>query len=149
MVLHIVQAEAPDDIVVGLGHVELGVAVLVVAVALAAARLAAAIAVGDQISLVVIGIDAGADPAGGRGRRAGRTGVRAAAAAGTQIAVDAAIAPVIALGVVLALRIHGEVGAGAVTAVRLALGIGAADGQNWEHRRRRQRPTFWTCRRTG
>src|SRR6202012_2869696 len=93
VILHIVQAEAPDDVVVGLGHVKLGIAILIVAMALAAIGFAAAIAIGDQIGLVVIGIDAGADPGGGGRGRARRTGVRAAAATGAEIAVHAAIAP--------------------------------------------------------
>src|ERR1044071_5902128 len=111
MILHVVQTEAPDDVIVGLRYIKLGIAVLVVAMTLAATRLAAAIAIGDQIGLVVIGIDASSHPGGGGGSRARRTLMRAAAAAGAKIAVDAAITPVIALGVVLGLGIHGEMGA--------------------------------------
>src|ERR1700742_4189514 len=96
VILHVVQTEAPDDVVVGLRHIKLGVTVLVVAMALAAGRLAAAIAIGDQVSLVVIRIDAGAHPRCRRGDRAGRALMRAAAAAGAEIAVHPAIAPVIA-----------------------------------------------------
>src|SRR6202012_5365997 len=85
VILHIVQAEAPDDVVVGLGHVELGIAIFVVAMALAAGRLAATVAIGDQIGLVVVRIDASSDPGGGRSRRARGTRMRTTAAAGAQI----------------------------------------------------------------
>src|ERR1700744_475015 len=80
VILHVVQTEAPNDIVVGLRHIKLGVAVLIVAMALAASGLAAAIAIGDQVGLVVIGIDAGANPRCRRGDRASRALMRAAAA---------------------------------------------------------------------
>src|SRR4029079_13030940 len=112
---------APDDVVVGLRHIKLGVAVLIVAMALAAGRLAATVAIGDQVGFAVIGIDASPHPGGGRSGGACRALMRAAAATGAKIAVDAAIAPVIALGLILGLGIHGEVGAGALAAVRLAL----------------------------
>src|ERR1700761_6684822 len=79
VILHGVQAEAPDDIVVGLRHIKLGVAVFIVAMALAAGRLAATVAIGNQIGLAVVGIDAGADP-GCRGScRTRRALMRAAA----------------------------------------------------------------------
>src|SRR5215469_6498354 len=59
MILHILETETPDDVVVRLRHIELGIAVLVVTMTLTAGRLAAAIAIGNQIGLVVVGIDAG------------------------------------------------------------------------------------------
>jgi len=136
---HIVETEAPDNVVVGLRHVKLGVAILIVAMALATAGFAAAVAIGDQIGLVVVGIDAGADPRGGRSRGPCRAGVGTAAATGAQIAVDAAIAPVIALGVVLGLGIHGEMGARPLATVGFALGMRPADRQHGKYRRRRQR----------
>src|SRR5882757_1203841 len=123
MILHIVETEAPDDVVVGLRHVKLGVAILIVAMALAATGFAAAVAIRDQIGLVVVGIETGAHPRGGGRRGACWTGVGAAAATGAQIAVNAAIAPVIALCLVLGLGVHGEMGARPLAAVGLALRV--------------------------
>jgi len=53
VILHIVETEAPDDVVVGLRHIKLCVAVLIVATALAAAGFAAAIT--ESISMGAVG----------------------------------------------------------------------------------------------
>src|ERR1700722_20242698 len=139
VVLHVVETKAPDDVVVGLRHVELGIAILIVAMTLAAGRLAATIAIGDQVGLVVVGIDAGADPGGCRGRRAGWALMGTAAATGAEISVHPAITPVIALGLVLGLGVHGEMGACPLAAIGLALRLRPADRQYGKGRRRRQR----------
>ena len=62
MVFHVLYAETPDDVVVELLDIQLGFAVLSVAIAVVGKRFATAIAIGDQIGLAIIGIDAGANP---------------------------------------------------------------------------------------
>lgn len=62
MILHIIQSKAPDDIIIGLGHVKLCVAILIVAMALATGGLSATIAVSNQIGLLVVRIKTGSNP---------------------------------------------------------------------------------------
>jgi len=125
-------SKTPENMGVGLRHINWGGPVTAVATTLSAVDLAAAIPVRDQICLAVVRIYAGADPRNGRRFRSGRTGVDPAAAAGAQRAAKGAIAPIGAFRVVLALGIAGEVGRGfgAVILCRL----GAAHGQKREDR---------------
>ena len=97
VVHHARGTKAPHDVVVHLRAILRHIAFLTQAGAPAAGILAAAISIGDQVGLAVIRVDAGADPGGGRWRTARRTSTRTTAAAGAQIAVARAIAPVIAL----------------------------------------------------
>src|SRR5215472_16820048 len=125
-------SEAPDNVGVGLWHINWGGPITAGATTLSAAGLAAAIPVPDQICLVFVRIYAGANPGNGRRFRSGRAGVDSAAAAGAQRAAERAIAPIGAFRVVLRLGIAGEVGRGfgAVILCRL----GAADRQEREDR---------------
>ena len=77
-------AEAPDDVVIELGPIGRQFAVGTIAPAGFASRahgLTAAIAIGDDVGFIILGIDAGADPRDRRRLGAGRAGVGAAAAA--------------------------------------------------------------------
>ena len=132
MILHAGGSKAPENMGVGLWHINWGGPVTTGAITLSAADLAATIPVTDHICLAVLRIYAGADPRNGRRFRSSRTGVDPAAAAGAQRAAKGAIAPIGAFRVVLALGIAGEVGRG-FGAVILC-GLGAAHGQKREDR---------------
>ena len=129
-------SKTPENMGVGLRHINWGGPVTTGATTLSAAGFAAAISVPDQIRLVLVRIDAGADPRNGRRFRSGRTGVDPTAAARAQRAAKGAIAPIGAFRVVLGLGFAGEVshGFGAVIFCRL----GAAHGQKREDRCRYQ-----------
>ena len=135
------RAEAPDDVVVELGPVARHLALGAEAGALAAAVLAAAVLVGDQIGLVVVRIDAAADPAASARRSdPGGHDCRSAAAAGAEIAVRGAVAPVVALGRIGGLRgLRELVGVRHLDETACGRPAGAA-GQ----RRRRRRPRAWS-----
>jgi len=119
VILRVGGSKAPENMGVGLRHINWGGPVTAVATTLSAVDLAAAIPVPDQICLAVVRIYAGADPRNGRRFRSGRTGVDPAAAAGAQRAAKGAIAPIGAFRVVLALGIAGEVGRGFGALARL------------------------------
>src|SRR6185437_5660831 len=123
-------SDAPDYVIVRLravhGHLVIGTD----AAALVADARAAAIPIRHQIRALIGRIDAAADPGRRRRLRAGRTGMHTAAAAGAQVAIDTAIAPVIAGRVVLRLRLAAEIGT-----FILIRGARALHGQQREGRR--------------
>ena len=132
MILRAGGSKAPENMGVGLRHINWGGPVTIGATTLSAVDLAAAIPVPDQICLAVVRIYAGADPRNGRRFRSGRTGVDPAAAARAQRAAKGAIAPIGAFRVVLGLGIAGEVGPGLIAVILCRLG--AAHGQKREDR---------------
>src|SRR5581483_6647961 len=124
-------AHAPVHVVALRRVVDRPIAFVAIAVALLAERLAAAVVVGDDVVLAVGRIAAGADPRDRRHLGAGRAGVRVAAAAGGDEAVERAVAPVFARRVI-ALR-------------RRRIGLaglrhrGAGDRQQWHRADAEQR----------
>src|ERR1700693_5741088 len=99
MIDHRGRAETPDEIAVELraidGHLTFGIA----AQAFAARGFAAAVAITHDVVAVVAGIVARPHPRGRRGRRAGRTVMRVAAAARAEESIGGGVLPVIAGGI--------------------------------------------------
>ena len=89
-------AEAPQDVVRFAGRVYRPVAFVAIAQATTACGLAATIVVGNDVVTTVARIATGTDPGNRRGFRTWRAAVVSAAATGAQVAVDGAIAPVLA-----------------------------------------------------
>ena len=96
MISRALRAQAPVVIIGGMGPVGGPVPFVPVAEAVAAGRFAAAVVVGDDVILAVARVFAGADPGYCRHLRPRRATVDGAAAAGAQVAVNGAVAPVFA-----------------------------------------------------
>jgi len=90
--------KTPRDLVIGLRSNHGPVALIVLTGASTPGHSAAAVVVGNDVVALIGGIAAGTDPGDRRHFGAGRTGIDAAAVAGTQRPIDRAIAPIIALG---------------------------------------------------
>src|SRR5690606_28239451 len=112
-------AEAPDDVVAELGAIDGELAFRVQARAGQRDGLAAAVAISNEVALLVAGIVAACHPGARRELRARRAVRQRAAGASADVAVQRTVPPVIALVDVLILRLP------AFTRSRLRLG--AAD----------------------
>src|SRR5438128_1844805 len=104
MIDHRRRAEAPDQVAIEVGTIDWHLALRVRADTSAAWGFATAVAIAHDVIPIVARVVTRPDPGSGRGRCPGRTLMRAAAAARTQEAVDRAILPVLARGIVVDFR---------------------------------------------
>src|SRR5208282_5357010 len=133
----ILRPETPDDVVIQLRPVDRYLPLVVVAEAPVADILTAAVAVRDDVFLAVGRMLARPHPRGWRRHRPRRTRSQRAAAATAQVAVEAAVAPVIATREIAALGLRR--GPALIAHLRLRLLDHAVDRQQRDHHPAHQR----------